>query len=1080
MTVPAQHAAQWRAFLGPPFLKDSNAAFWDWTVLNYGAAYTPVADTTLAVNTLATAGTFQISATNYPATGGVWLGPNAAGESWTYARYSANSSGTLTIDFWETVDGEYNGEHTAGAVVRFWWPLELYVDNAIQFSEQANQQLSAFGWSAKLSGANFPQMALRNTWLVLVQVRKANFSTGAWGSWTNELVGWLKNPAVVDDASLKREWTATIVGLDGMLTDIEVSGLKVGAEELSVDATAIASGTLAKPYKAIYTGAFPGAEPSLAASNVVDGESDTLWISERYIGNRFPVIDPGTIYDGIDNAASPDCHISQVHLGKYPGQGDGYGWIEITFINNVNSPSGSLHCCNHLGTSDTGANSDEDLTLGIPYSGSAVSGDKYVIAEDADLFAAENPDHDATEVFNAREITIGKGYAERYELGFTPPLPTSGSVLIDLNGDADVGIHSQGTAEQARQALGNHAIQNDYRVEGGPLPATPIQIIIQRNDDSGGRVPYSMAGGDYTIDSHTLDQGSPSLIKFADGSTSVLTSKGNDFFKNLRAPEGNWLVMYDQVGVAYRSVVAWGTSQKPGIGDGPVGPSPSPLWLTSTSNQSSLLAVPGAGETMRYDYTPVSPTEAADYWIADFVHYPGYYPADLTGGLPEWVIIQMPSMDLRLSADINSSVQTIAIADAAGIASTDGLNDSGTIQIGTEQITYTGKTTSAITGCTRGANSTTAAEHDEGDPIYVVDGSIATRALPITSFTINAPAGQPFPRDFDLWRSNQIAVRDPDTLYYTDDWTQIGSTVTDNTTSPYTYTFGSPYPRIGYLLIAIYEMGTAAGPLTVPYYCMLSEVTLNVDSSVYDSTNYVASDTIAGAMKRLCDKFGLPDGALRGSDGTQLSVGGANDNTPTVVNYTTATDMLWPVLADLAEFSNVRIVVRRDSKLWIFKDPFWSLTTPDAIPSELGELTRDEIGRIEVIWNYGKTTGQIELPWRSPDDASSGTAYWPATQAALGRKIRMPEQIYADASAAEAGAKRIYFQLSRPYEVVMELVGDGSGYFSGQTYGVQWQLHDEMEALDRTYVITGAHHEIQDNRWTTVLQAVQISGTSTR
>ncbi len=43
---------------------------------------------------------------------------------------------------------------------------------------------------------------------------------------------------------------------------------------------------------------------------------------------------------------------------------------------------------------------------------------------------------------------------------------------------------------------------------------------------------------------------------------------------------------------------------------------------------------------------------------------------------------------------------------------------SGTIVIENEQITYTGKSTNDLTGCTRGANSTTAATHADGTNVH--------------------------------------------------------------------------------------------------------------------------------------------------------------------------------------------------------------------------------------------------------------------------------------------------------------------------------------------------------------------------
>jgi len=56
-----------------------------------------------------------------------------------------------------------------------------------------------------------------------------------------------------------------------------------------------------------------------------------------------------------------------------------------------------------------------------------------------------------------------------------------------------------------------------------------------------------------------------------------------------------------------------------------------------------------------------------------------------------------------LNGAINSSVTTLTLDSTADFSTT------GTILVGTEQITYTGKSTTQLTGCTRGANSTTAA-----------------------------------------------------------------------------------------------------------------------------------------------------------------------------------------------------------------------------------------------------------------------------------------------------------------------------------------------------------------------------------
>ena len=61
-----------------------------------------------------------------------------------------------------------------------------------------------------------------------------------------------------------------------------------------------------------------------------------------------------------------------------------------------------------------------------------------------------------------------------------------------------------------------------------------------------------------------------------------------------------------------------------------------------------------------------------------------------------------------LNGSHSSSVTTLTLT------STTGLDTAGTVHIGGEQVTYTGILGNDITGCTRGANSTTAATHSSG------------------------------------------------------------------------------------------------------------------------------------------------------------------------------------------------------------------------------------------------------------------------------------------------------------------------------------------------------------------------------
>jgi len=65
----------------------------------------------------------------------------------------------------------------------------------------------------------------------------------------------------------------------------------------------------------------------------------------------------------------------------------------------------------------------------------------------------------------------------------------------------------------------------------------------------------------------------------------------------------------------------------------------------------------------------------------------------------------------KLDGAINASVSTITLVSGTDFPS------SGTIRIESEEITYTGKSTNDLTGCTRGVNNTTAATHSSATAV---------------------------------------------------------------------------------------------------------------------------------------------------------------------------------------------------------------------------------------------------------------------------------------------------------------------------------------------------------------------------
>jgi len=78
-------------------------------------------------------------------------------------------------------------------------------------------------------------------------------------------------------------------------------------------------------------------------------------------------------------------------------------------------------------------------------------------------------------------------------------------------------------------------------------------------------------------------------------------------------------------------------------------------------------------------------------------------------GVPPWGGFIPGTSSSTLNGGINNSVTTITVA------STSTFTASGAIWINGEYITYSGKTATDFTGCTRGADGTTAASHSNGD-----------------------------------------------------------------------------------------------------------------------------------------------------------------------------------------------------------------------------------------------------------------------------------------------------------------------------------------------------------------------------
>jgi hypothetical protein len=121
-------------------------------------------------------------------------------------------------------------------------------------------------------------------------------------------------------------------------------------------------------------------------------------------------------------------------------------------------------------------------------------------------------------------------------------------------------------------------------------------------------------------------------------------------------------------------------------------PTTTTLTITMASNESGSGASTSGGIRVKHYYSVGPAVEVAT-----------------TGwGLGSWGGVAQGQFTSTLSSGINASVTSLTMASSTSFPS------SGTVQIGSELITYTGNSGGTLSGLTRGATGTTAATHSSG------------------------------------------------------------------------------------------------------------------------------------------------------------------------------------------------------------------------------------------------------------------------------------------------------------------------------------------------------------------------------
>lgn len=466
------------------------------------------------------------------------------------------------------------------------------------------------------------------------------------------------------------------------------------------------------------------------------------------------------------------------------------------------------------------------------------------------------------------------------------------------------------------------------------------------------------------------------------------------------------------------------------------------------------VAAPGYDETLRYTHDNTVLANAAAYWEVTKTRTAGYkwntHP-------DQYVAIELPGLGLKLTENITASVPGVGdllkISDSAGPSSS-GLPASGTLQDGDEQINYSSKTDEGVIVSARGANSTTAAIHDIDDIIYNVEGGVPSDAHLLSTIAWDRNGGSIVPSRFKMWRSVLQTPRSPEEDDWENDWVQIGTEITGNTAYNYTYAM-SPSLRCRHIMITTDLMTVD------PARARFNEIYATIDNSAYDTSLWLDNGvTAADVIRQLVINAGLNTAVV-------IDAG----STSQLYDQTTADDVAWAVITDLAEFAGCRLSVGRDSKITVGDDVFWE-TFPSSVDYTWGNNNAVDV---QPALRNGIGASQVKVTWRTPDSTSKGTEVYPSgTGSGFGQVTETKELIYPNSSAAQTAAKKRYHLARYPYEFTVNTAVNVQYSRPGEVHNVTWQYNRAGLTVTRKCLAKAIEHKLKGGTWLEALHLIQI------
>lgn len=203
-------------------------------------------------------------------------------------------------------------------------------------------------FQAELAGWDYDDTLLE-TGLSIICFRRIWRPTGTgtapagWQSWTVAYIGEIVDKLNKDDYRHGQEWTRTVVGHDHLLSTRNAPRIEAGKMSATEGAAVAGTGALATPEDERDTGEFVGGRASVALSNLVDDNINTVYISSIVpsgVENPFP----DAYWDGATLA-------SEIFFRPHPGWSVDRAWWVEAYNQRANDPTARVgfRCATHSG-----------------------------------------------------------------------------------------------------------------------------------------------------------------------------------------------------------------------------------------------------------------------------------------------------------------------------------------------------------------------------------------------------------------------------------------------------------------------------------------------------------------------------------------------------------------------------------------------------------------------------------------------------------------------------------------------------------------------------------------------------------